>query len=117
MDRRVKGGPPRVVTMNELILIVEAGDGAQGVRMAREFQPDLILMDVQLPVMDGIAATRRLAGEPSTRRIPVVALTAYAMPGDRERILAAGCRGYISKPVSIPDLLAKIAAYKEPDHE
>lgn len=71
---------------------------------------DLILMDIQLPDMDGIEATRILKADPKTRAIPVVALTAFAMKGDRERLLAAGCDGYIEKPINYLDFLAEVEA-------
>lgn len=85
-----------------------AGDGASGVEFARAALPDLILMDMSLPVMDGWEATRRLKADPRTAHIGVIALTAHAIAGDRERCLAAGCDDYESKPIRFPDLLAKI---------
>jgi two-component system, cell cycle response regulator DivK len=85
-------------------------DGAQGIEMARSLKPDLILMDLDLPGIDGLEATRRLKSETDTREIPIVALTANAMAGDRERALAAGCDDYDSKPVDVPRLLDKIQA-------
>jgi two-component system cell cycle response regulator DivK len=85
-------------------------DGAQGIEMARSLRPDLILMDLDLPGIDGLEATRRLKAETDTREIPVVALTANAMAGDRERALAAGCDDYDSKPVDVTRLLDKIQA-------
>jgi two-component system, cell cycle response regulator DivK len=85
-------------------------DGAQAIKMARSLHPDLILMDVDLPVIDGLEATRRLKADAETRTIPVLALTANAMAGDEERAMAAGCDAYDSKPVDIPRLLAKIQA-------
>ncbi|MBJ7598035.1 MAG: two-component system response regulator [Candidatus Nephthysia bennettiae] len=87
-----------------------AGDGAQGIEMAHSIAPDLIVMDVGLPVVDGLEATRRLKAEASTSSIPIVALTANAMPGDQEKALAAGCEAYDTKPVDIPRLLEKIEA-------
>lgn len=88
--------------------ILIAVDGAQGVETARQERPDLILMDMSLPVMDGWEATRRLKADPDMRHIPVIALTAHAIAGDRERCLAAGCDEYESKPVKFPRLLEKI---------
>lgn len=87
-----------------------AVDGRQGVEIAMEQQPDLILMDMSLPVLDGWAATRQLKAAPETARIPVIALTAHAMAGDRERALEAGCDDYDTKPVEFSGLLEKIEA-------
>ena len=87
-----------------------AVDGAQGIEMARSVTPDLILMDVGLPGIDGLEATRRLKAEPGTRAIPIVALTANAMAGDQEEALAAGCDEYDTKPVDISRLVGKIQA-------
>jgi CheY-like chemotaxis protein len=91
--------------------VVVATDGEQGVSMARREDPDLILMDLSLPVMDGLEATRRLKADDATRGIPVIALTAHAMRGDREVALDAGCDDYDTKPVDIAQLMAKINAY------
>jgi CheY-like chemotaxis protein len=90
--------------------VVVAADGEQGVALARERRPDLILMDLSLPVLDGWEATRRLKGSEETRTIPIIALSAHAMPGDREKALEAGCDDYDAKPVNLPSLLAKIRA-------
>jgi len=87
-----------------------AMDGAEGIRMAAELKPDLILMDLSLPVLDGWEATRRLKAAPETRHIPVIALTSHAMVGERERALAAGCDDFDTKPVEFPRLLGKIRA-------
>ena len=90
------------------------GHATDGLAAARRERPDLILMDVQLPGMDGLTATRQIKADPATRDIPVIALTALAMQGDAERINAAGCDGYITKPIRYKDLLraldAKLAA-------
>ena len=88
--------------------VLIATDGAQGVAVATAEQPDLILMDLSLPVIDGWEATRRLKAAPETRHIPVVALTAHAMSGDREKAFAAGCDDFDTKPVEMPRLLEKI---------
>ena len=88
--------------------VVMAVDGAEGVSMARSATPDLILMDMSLPVMDGWTATRELKADAATRGIPVIGLTAHAMAGDREKCLEAGCDEYDTKPVDFPRLLEKI---------
>ena len=90
--------------------VVVAIDGQQGVEMARSETPDLILMDISLPVLDGWEATRQLKTAPETQAIPVIALTAHAMAGDREKALAAGCDDFDTKPVEMSRLLGKIAA-------
>jgi two-component system, cell cycle response regulator DivK len=90
--------------------VVVAVDGQQGVESARSSPPDLILMDMSLPILDGWEATRRLKAAPETRHIPVIALTAHAMAGDREKALAAGCDEYDTKPVEFARLLGKIQA-------
>jgi two-component system cell cycle response regulator DivK len=90
--------------------VLSAQDAEAGLTLAREELPDLILMDIQLPGMDGLEATAMLKGDEATRAIPVIALTALAMRGDEERIRAAGCDGYIAKPMQYQELLAAIAA-------
>lgn len=90
--------------------VVAAPDGEQGVALARSERPDLILMDLNMPVLDGWEATRQLKGAPETRAIPVIALSAHAMAGDRERALEAGCDDYDTKPVRIDSLMPKIRA-------
>jgi CheY-like chemotaxis protein len=90
--------------------VMIARDGAQGVAMASAELPDLILMDLSLPVLDGWEATRRIKAAPDTRHIPVIALTANAMAGDREKALAAGCDDFDTKPLELPRLLGKIRA-------
>jgi two-component system cell cycle response regulator DivK len=87
---------------------IEAWDGEEGVKLAKEQKPDLILMDIQMPVMDGIAATRILKKDPETKDIPVIALTSYAMEGDRERFLSEGFVEYISKPIKVNEFLEVI---------
>jgi two-component system cell cycle response regulator DivK len=90
--------------------VVLAVDGGEGLAMARAESPDLILMDMSLPVLDGWEATRQLKSEPRTREIPVIALTAHAMAGDRQKALSAGCDDFDTKPVELPRLLTKIEA-------
>ena len=88
--------------------IVLAVDGPSGVEMARTHAPDLILMDMSLPILDGWEATRRLKSDAATQHIPVIALTAHAMSSDREKALEAGCDEYDTKPIELPRLLGKI---------
>ena len=88
--------------------ILIAIDGAQGVKMAQSSQPDLILMDMSLPIIDGWEATRQIKALPITRHIPIIALTAHAMATDRDRCLQAGCDEYDTKPIEFARLLAKI---------
>jgi CheY-like chemotaxis protein len=94
--------------------VVIAVDGQQGADMALSEHPDLILMDMSLPVIDGWEATRRIKGNDATRRIPVIALTAHAMAGDREKAIEVGCDDYDTKPVEIARLLGKVAALLVP---
>jgi two-component system cell cycle response regulator DivK len=91
-------------------VVLSAKDAESGLALARVEQPDLVLMDIQLPGMDGLEATALLKSDPSTRGIPVIALTALAMKGDEQRILAAGCDGYIAKPLAYKEFLATISA-------
>ncbi len=88
--------------------VLEADDGLTGVEMAREHVPDLILMDISLPGIDGVEATQRIKAYDKTTKIPIVALTANAMRGDRERFIAAGCDDYLPKPISTRELLDMI---------
>ena len=88
--------------------LLEAEDGAAGVTMAAEHKPDLILMDIQLPVLDGYEATRRIKADPALRHIPIIAVTSYALAGDEAKTRRAGCDGYFAKPFSPRQLLAKI---------
>jgi two-component system, cell cycle response regulator DivK len=91
--------------------VLTASDAEAGLALARSAQPDLILMDIQLPGMDGLEATMLLKEDEATRAIPVIALTALAMKGDEARIRAAGCDAYIGKPMRYKEFLAAIAAY------
>jgi len=88
--------------------VLLAQDGERGLAMAVEERPDLVLMDMSLPVIDGWEATRRLKADPSTKVIPVIALTAHALTEDREKALAAGCDDYDTKPIELTRLLEKI---------
>ena len=90
--------------------VVLAHDGEQGVASARSESPDLILMDMNMPLVDGWEATRRVKADPATRSIPVIALTAHGMDGDREKALEAGCDDHHAKPFELPRLLAQIDA-------
>ena len=94
--------------------VVIATDGQQGVDMATNLAPDLILMDMSLPVIDGWEATRRIKAAATTQKIPVIALTAHAMAGDREQALAAGCDDYDTKPIDLARLLPKIEKFLPP---
>jgi len=88
--------------------VVIAVDGQAGIDMASSSNPDIILMDLSLPVVDGWDATRKIKADPSTQSIPVIALTAHAMAGDEQKALAAGCDDYDTKPIELPRLLEKI---------
>jgi len=91
--------------------ILEASDGEQGVKSAGEKMPDLILMDIMMPKMDGLEATRIIKADTKTKHIPIIALTSYAMKGDREKTIEAGCDGYIAKPIDIKEVLKTIETY------
>jgi two-component system cell cycle response regulator DivK len=88
--------------------LIEANDGAAGVAMAIAERPDLILMDIQLPMLDGYEATRRIKADPTLRDVPIIAVTSYALAGDEAKARAAGCDAYISKPFSPRQLLSKV---------
>lgn len=90
-------------------IMLEAENGEDGIRVALEEKPDLILMDINLPDIDGVEATQRIKANLETNHIPVIALTANAMHGDRERFIEAGCDDYLSKPVSKNELLEKVS--------
>ena len=94
--------------------VILAMDGQSGVEMAQTYSPDLILMDMSLPVLDGWEASRKLKEDPRTRPLPIIALTAHAMAGDRDRAIEAGCDDYDTKPIDLPRLLGKIEALLRP---
>jgi CheY-like chemotaxis protein len=94
--------------------ILIAVDGAVGVELAKKEKPDLILMDISLPVMDGWEATRLIKADPALSAIPIIALTAHAMVSDRDKALAAGCNDFDTKPVELPRLMGKIDALLNP---
>ena len=91
--------------------VLEATDGEAGLASARTAQPDLILMDIQLPIVDGYEATRRIKANPDLRHIPIIAVTSYALSGDEAKTREAGCDGYIAKPFSPRQLLAKVREF------
>ena len=93
---------------------LQTRDGMEALDMAREHKPDLILMDIQLPEVSGLEVTKWLKADDDLQSIPVIAVTAFAMKGDEERILQGGCEGYISKPISVPHFLETIARYIGP---
>ncbi len=106
---------PQNMTLIQIILrdksytLLKAIDGEEALDVAVREQPDLIIMDIQLPKLSGLEVTRRLRQLPAFRRVPIVALTAYAMKGDKERFIAAGCDAYLSKPISTRELPKMIA--------
>jgi CheY-like chemotaxis protein len=91
--------------------VVAAMSGPRGIELANEIRPDLIVLDIQLPGMDGYAVARALKGNPQLRAIPIVAVTSYAMVGDREQAIAAGCDGYIEKPVNPETFVSEIESF------
>ena len=91
--------------------LIEAVDGESGVAMAATHRPDLILMDIQLPVFDGYEATRRIRANPETKNIPIIAVTSYALSGDESKALAAGCNSYVAKPFSPRKILAMVQEF------
>ena len=102
-----------VQLLEEKYHVIEAVNGQEGIELAERERPDLILMDLSLPVMDGWEATQRLKANDGLRSIPVIALTAHAMVGDEEKALAAGCDDYLVKPLDEDELFTKIAKYLE----
>lgn len=112
----VEDDPPNLNLVRDLLRVsgyktLEATDGKQALKLARDKKPNLILMDIQIPLIDGLETTRILKKDAKTKSIPIIALTAFAMRGDEERILAAGCDGYISKPIDIEVLLKKVSEH------
>lgn len=103
----------RVILQNYGYETIEAGDGEQAVRLAKERIPDLILMDIQMPVMDGIEAFRILRADPTTKDIKIIAITSYAMKSDKERLLVEGFNGYISKPIDVKEFINTIKSVLE----
>jgi two-component system, cell cycle response regulator DivK len=93
--------------------MIEAHDGQQALTVARSERPDLILMDIQLPIVDGYEATRNIKRDPELRHIPVIAVTSYALSGDEKKAVEAGCNAYVAKPFSTRYLLAKIGQFLE----
>ena len=95
-------------------VVSSARTAEEGLRMAREILPDLVLMDISMPGMDGLAATRELKANPATRHLPVIALTAHAMKGDRETALNAGCDGHVTKPIDTRTFIETIKRFIAP---
>jgi two-component system cell cycle response regulator DivK len=91
--------------------VVQARDGRTGIELANQVKPVLILLDIQLPVMDGYAVAQELKSNPGLAEVPIVAVTSYAMAGDREKVLAAGCTGYIEKPIDPDTFLDQVEQY------
>ncbi len=107
----------RFLLQKEGYEIFEAEDGVAGTRLAREILPHLVLMDIQMPLMDGLAALKALQADEATRSIPVIGVTAYAMKGDRERLLRAGFVDYISKPIDKDSFMRSVKTILERYHE
>jgi two-component system, cell cycle response regulator DivK len=95
--------------------VIQARNGSDGISMAREHQPDLILLDIQLPILDGYTVARELRKIKAIQNVPIVAVTSYAMPGDREQALAAGCNGYIEKPINPDTFINEIKQFIQAD--
>jgi CheY-like chemotaxis protein len=91
--------------------MTEAKSAEKGIQVARDYQPDIILMDIQLPGMDGLEATRQIKQDENLKAIPIIALTSYAMQGDEQKAIESGCIGYITKPVDTRSFLSKISQY------
>jgi CheY-like chemotaxis protein len=101
----------RKVLQSKGYTVIEAEDGISGLRMVHDLRPAVVLLDIGLPGMDGLEVVARIKANPRLRRIPVIALTASAMRGDRERFLAAGCDDYLSKPIRAMELIQKVARH------
>lgn len=101
----------QIVLEREGYEVLKAGDGLQGVSMAINERPDLVLMDIRLPEIDGYEATRRIKADPRAAKIPIIAVTSYAMSGDRKKCLDAGCDDYITKPYLPPDLVTMVRKF------
>jgi two-component system cell cycle response regulator DivK len=110
-DQEDLRGVLRDLLTNSGFMVVEAADGAAGIAKAKSDRPDVILMDIQMPVIDGYEATRQIKADPSLARIPVVAISSFAMKGDEEKARAAGCDHYVTKPYSPIELLSIIRGY------
>ena len=95
--------------------MLEANDAESGIQQIREQRPDLVLMDIQLPGMDGLSATKIIKEDPALKDIPIIGLTSYAMQGDKEKALAAGCTGYITKPIDTRKFLETVSEYLKDD--
>ena len=112
----IEDNPDNMILVEDILLslgydVLRAEDGEYGLQLACAQMPDLILMDLSLPKMDGWTAVRHLKSDPNMNHIPIIALTAHAMVGDRERALEAGCDDYMSKPIDMPKLASKIVKY------
>ena len=99
------------ILVNYGFQVIQASDGVEGISQARQQRPDLILLDIQLPIMDGYAVSRELRKIEWLENVPIVAVTSYAMPGDRENALAAGCSGYIEKPIDPDTFITQVEQY------
>ncbi len=95
--------------------VIQAWNGAEGITLARDHRPDMVLLDIQLPVMDGYTVACELRKSPDLARVPIIAITSYAMPGDREHALEAGCSGYIEKPINPDTFISQIKSYLPPN--
>jgi len=104
----------RFVLEADGLAVATAADAQQAQALVESFRPQLVLMDIQMPGMDGLALTRKLKDDPASRHIPVVAFTAYAMKGDEQKLLAAGCDGYLAKPIDVATLAARVRSWLPP---